>query len=80
MAASAKVGDRLVVDDDRCTIRFKGTLDTLGETEFYGVEWDRSCRGRHSGQFQHKTYFKTRLGASYFLLELSPGHLMQVAF
>ncbi|CAD5125689.1 DgyrCDS13896 [Dimorphilus gyrociliatus] len=54
------IGDRLVVDEEVCTVRFFGIVEgTKGN--WLGVEWDNPKRGKHSGEKDGKFYFKTHI-------------------
>ena len=62
------IGDRLLIDDEFCTIRYIGSLEVWPTERAFGVEWDNSSRGKHSGTFKGHTYFQTEtLGAGSFL-------------
>lgn len=56
------VGDRVSVNGQYCTIRFKGEVPpTAGD--WLGVEWDDLTRGKHDGQHNGVRYFCVRNGA-----------------
>ncbi|XP_076045831.1 tubulin-binding cofactor E isoform X2 [Oratosquilla oratoria] len=63
MGEEAKVGDRLIHDYVRGTVRFVGEVPpTTGV--WYGVDWDDKARGRHDGSHKGVRYFTTRFGSS----------------
>ena len=63
-----KIGDRLQIEDDICTIKFIGKIDSWPTEIALGVEWDNAERGRHSGELNGKVYFVTsKPGAGSFL-------------
>lgn len=63
-----RVGDRLLLGEEFCSIRYIGGIDAWPNETAFGVEWDNSERGRHSGTFNGHTYFHThKLGAGSFL-------------
>lgn len=51
------VGMRLKIGNDRCTVRWIGTLEG-DKFERLGLEWDDVSRGRHSGEYGGRVYFK----------------------
>jgi dynactin complex subunit len=56
---SLSVDSRILVGEDRCTIRYRGpVVGTLGE--WLGVEWDDPARGKHDGIKDGVTYFQCR--------------------
>ena len=62
------IGDRLQVEDDICTVKFIGKIESWPTEIALGVEWDNAERGRHSGEINGKVYFVTsRPGAGSFL-------------
>lgn len=58
-----KVGERLVVQGQVCTVRFVGEIANWpGETTL-GLEWDSAERGKNNGSLDGIKYFETRGGA-----------------
>ncbi|KAL3420810.1 CAP-Gly domain-containing protein [Phlyctema vagabunda] len=62
MAPTYRVGQRLSLRSQLCTIRYVGPI--LGTTnqneEWLGVEWDDTARGKHDGSNNNKRYFECR--------------------
>lgn len=54
-----KVGDRLSITNENCTVLFVGQIDAWPDEVAYGVEWDNAARGKHSGSIANHTYFST---------------------
>ncbi|KAJ9062037.1 hypothetical protein DSO57_1014891 [Entomophthora muscae] len=55
--AEFTIGMRLLIGNDRCTVRWIGVLEG-DKSERLGLEWDNVSRGRHSGEFEGKLYFR----------------------
>ena len=65
-----KVGDRLLVGKDLCTIKYIGFIEEWPNLTTFGVEWDDPTRGRHSGTYKGKQLFYTSVkGAGSFINE-----------
>ena len=47
----------LSIDGEYGIIRYKGTLPGK-QGEFFGIEWDDVCKGKHSGNYQGQQIFK----------------------
>lgn len=59
-----ELGDRLKVGDDYCIVKYIGGIPKWPTELSYGVEWDNPKRGKHSGIFDGKSYFKTSVAGS----------------
>ncbi|KAK5781786.1 hypothetical protein RI543_000974 [Arxiozyma heterogenica] len=65
-----KVGDRILLEKDLCTIRYIGSIDQWPGITTFGVEWDDSTRGKHSGIYKGTQLFHTSVdGAGSFMKE-----------
>lgn len=53
------IGDRLQIGDDICTVRYIGYIDVWKDELAFGVEWDDTNRGKHSGTLNGHRYFST---------------------
>ncbi|EDO15999.1 hypothetical protein Kpol_499p27 [Vanderwaltozyma polyspora DSM 70294] len=58
------VGSRLCISDELCTIRYVGEIDAWPGIVAYGVEWDNTSRGKHSGTVGGRRYFRTEVANS----------------
>lgn len=56
-----KVGSRVSITGEICTVLFVGIIDAWPDELAYGVEWDNADRGRHSGTSGSTQYFSTRV-------------------
>ncbi|AAS51929.1 ADR009Wp [Eremothecium gossypii ATCC 10895] len=54
-----KVGERLDLDGELCTLRYIGAIPDWPGQVAYGVEWDSQGRGKHSGTLHGVKYFET---------------------
>lgn len=59
-----KIGDRLKVENELCTIRYMGHIPNWPFNVAYGLEWDNCERGKHSGTVDGKEYFKVKVPGS----------------
>ncbi|CCF60665.1 hypothetical protein KAFR_0L00580 [Kazachstania africana CBS 2517] len=76
-----QIGDRLMVDDELCTIKYIGPIREWSTAPAYGVEWDNPKRGKHSGTISGIQYFTTRLAnAGSFLKEAKVKGLRRKSF
>lgn len=50
-------GQRLSNKGDLCTVQYVGQVQEKPGI-WLGVEWDNPSRGKHSGTFENKEYFK----------------------
>lgn len=71
MIARFNVGDRLQVGTDLCTVRYSGVIDKWPETIAYGLEWDDSARGKHSGSYNGSQLFRTSVEGAGSLIKES---------
>ncbi|SCU91429.1 LAMI_0E05864g1_1 [Lachancea mirantina] len=63
-----KVGERLSIAGEKCSILFIGKIHRWDDSIAYGVEWDDPSRGKHSGAIDGIEYFSTRvLNAGSFI-------------
>ena len=60
---SSLVGRRIEVDGSIGTVRYQGEIDGK-KGEWLGIEWDDEKRGKHSGDFNGRTYFTTTVAGS----------------
>ncbi|AGO11782.1 AaceriADR009Wp [[Ashbya] aceris (nom. inval.)] len=54
-----KVGDRLDLGGELCTLRYIGIIPDWPGQVAYGVEWDAAGRGKHDGTLNGIRYFET---------------------
>lgn len=60
-----EVGQRVILDHLHFgTIRFVGRLNEHEEQVWLGVEWDDPDRGKHSGTFENRSLFQTKVPGS----------------
>ncbi|KAL4239116.1 hypothetical protein ACF0H5_003818 [Mactra antiquata] len=57
--SEVEIGDRLVCDEYRATLKYIGLVPPT-KGVWYGVEWDDIERGKHDGTHEGHTYFKTK--------------------
>ncbi|KAJ3324488.1 hypothetical protein HDV06_006899 [Boothiomyces sp. JEL0866] len=68
------VNERVLVDGFVCTVKYVGEIQGKKGT-WFGVEWDDSTRGKHSGTFNGVQYFETSYeNAGSFLAESKTFH------
>ncbi|QLL34000.1 hypothetical protein HG536_0F03250 [Torulaspora globosa] len=53
-----RVGDRLNIGGEICTVRYVGEICKWPETNAYGVEWDNPTRGKNDGAVDGVRYFE----------------------
>lgn len=53
-----KVGDRLNIGGEICTVRYVGEICKWPETNAYGIEWDNPARGKNDGTVDGVRYFE----------------------
>ena len=63
------VGQRLVLEGEKGTLRWKGKLERKEEKgEYFGVEWDLpSTKGKNDGSLEGKNYFQCKFGRASFV-------------
>ncbi|SCU94653.1 LAME_0F08438g1_1 [Lachancea meyersii CBS 8951] len=54
-----KLGDRLCIDRQFCTVRYIGKVPQWNDLTACGLEWDDEARGKHSGTVGGVKYFET---------------------
>ncbi|CCE64728.1 hypothetical protein TPHA_0I02240 [Tetrapisispora phaffii CBS 4417] len=59
-----KVGERLSINNELCTIKYIGEIKNWPGEETYGLEWDNTSRGKHSGTIDGIEYFSVRIPGS----------------
>ncbi|KAH9816657.1 hypothetical protein DFH28DRAFT_1160274, partial [Melampsora americana] len=60
-----EVGLRIILDHLHFgTIRFVGHLNEKDNQIWLGIEWDDPERGKHSGSFQNRSFFQTKVPGS----------------
>lgn len=65
-----EVGDRFLLEEDLCTIKYIGFIEQWPGITTFGVEWDDPTRGKHSGTYKGKQLFHTSIdGAGSFIKE-----------
>ncbi|KAK9479423.1 hypothetical protein V1514DRAFT_328586 [Lipomyces japonicus] len=74
-----KIPSRVSIDGHLGTIRYHGLIPAWDKPAF-GVEWDDACRGKHSGIYDGKQYFKCHVESSATFIKSSRKSDLQVSF
>lgn len=64
MMNNYKIGDRVQIGADLCTIKYSGEIDKWPGSITYGLEWDNPTRGKHSGSYNGHQLFHTSVAGS----------------
>ncbi|KAJ3086711.1 hypothetical protein HK102_012653 [Quaeritorhiza haematococci] len=69
--SSEYINKRFELDGYTGTILFHGPVPPSSSTSWFGVEWDDSSRGKHSGTHNNHHYFTTRVPNSGSFLRIT---------
>ncbi|XP_054714059.1 tubulin-specific chaperone E-like [Uloborus diversus] len=69
-AASLQLGCRIYCDGEYGTVLYIGLIDGV-EGTWVGIEWDNPTRGKHSGSYNNRKYFETRIPNAGSFIKIS---------
>lgn len=82
-----RIGDRLLIGEEICTVRYIGEIHQWPATTAFGVEWDNPNRGKNDGSLNGVRYFQAKephsgsfIRASKFEKEANIGIPLDHAF